>query len=116
LGFDLVCRTGKELYERTTETTENSMDDFTKRHVPVPGNYIDTGRCGQASGQAIRQGEGGIIMEQCKGCQRLMKNGECAALKPKPENCWAYTTDPDWAKKVREQVDIYKGLKKYKGD
>lgn len=55
-------------------------------------------------------------MEQCKGCQRLMRNGECAALKPKPEKCWAYTTDPDWAKKVREQVDIYKGLKKYKGD
>ena len=45
-----------------------------------------------------------------------MRNGECAALKPKPEKCWAYTTDPDWAKKVREQVDIYKGLKKYKGD
>ena len=43
-----------------------------------------------------------------------MKNGECAALKPKPEKCWAWTDDPDWAKKVKEQVRIYAGLKKFR--
>lgn len=51
-------------------------------------------------------------MEQCKGCKRLMKNGECSVFKPKPKNCWAWTDDPDWAKKVREQVLRYEGKKK----
>ena len=46
-------------------------------------------------------------LEQCKGCERLMRDGSCAVLNPKPESCWAYTTDPDWEEKVAKQVREY---------
>jgi len=28
-----------------------------------------------------------------------------------PENCWAWTDDPNWDKKVKEAVERYKAMK-----
>jgi hypothetical protein len=53
-------------------------------------------------------------MKQCRGCQRLTDNGECAVLNPKPKSCWAWTDDTNWHRKVREDTKKYKQYKNYK--
>ena len=48
-------------------------------------------------------------MKSCENCERRDKHKEnrCQVLKEKPEKCWAWTDDPDWEKKVSEQVKQY---------
>ncbi len=48
-------------------------------------------------------------MINCKECERRNKKaGGCQVFKSKPKKCWAFTTDKDWAKKVKAAVDKYK--------
>lgn len=43
----------------------------------------------------------------CNTCERRSSLG-CQVFKSKPENCWAYTEDKDWLKKVDEAIKVYK--------
>lgn len=49
-----------------------------------------------------------IVPKNCGGCQRL-KDGKCMVMIHCFEGCWAYTTDKDWLKKVRQAVKEYGG-------
>lgn len=47
----------------------------------------------------------------CKGCKRLTRTGYCKVMKEKLNRCWAWTNDPEWADKAREEVKKYKAFK-----
>lgn len=50
-----------------------------------------------------------VTKNQCDGCEKWdNKKDVCKVFKKMPEKCWAYTTDPDWAKKVREATEHYR--------
>lgn len=45
----------------------------------------------------------------CLDCERFIKRkGKCAVFIKKPKNCWAFTTDKDWHKKVMKAVNEYR--------
>ena len=44
----------------------------------------------------------------CETCERRFKKRKgCQVFNSKPKDCWAWTDDKDWAKKVREAVKKY---------
>ena len=49
---------------------------------------------------------------KCDTCERLMKNGKCAVFSKKPKECWAWTEDPNWHKKVMTDVKKYQKFKR----
>ena len=49
-------------------------------------------------------------MKNCDNCERRFKDGRlkgCHVFTEKPDNCWAWTDDPDWLEKVNEAVNNY---------
>lgn len=45
----------------------------------------------------------------CNECERLSKkSGKCLVLTSKTKRCWAFTTDKDWARKIKRAVALYK--------
>ncbi len=51
------------------------------------------------------------MIKNCSTCERRDRrtNGwRCLVFAKNPENCWAWTDDPDWEKKVKEQVERYR--------
>jgi len=54
------------------------------------------------------------MKKTCANCERSYKGGKgnrCRVFSPMPENCWAWTDDPNWDKKVKEAVERYKAMK-----
>jgi len=48
------------------------------------------------------------IPDKCKTCQKLdSKKGKCMVLIEFLEDCWSWTGDADWLRKVREAVEKY---------
>jgi len=50
-------------------------------------------------------------IKDCTTCERRDKRTggrRCRVFIEKPENCWAWTDDPDWDAKVEEAVKRYK--------
>ena len=50
------------------------------------------------------------MIKKCSTCERRDKrtNGRrCRVFAKKPENCWAWTDDPDWEVKVKKAVKRY---------
>jgi hypothetical protein len=51
----------------------------------------------------------------CDTCERRQKafaRGKgCLAFIKKPDNCWAWTDDRDWERKVRVAVGRYKAMR-----
>jgi hypothetical protein len=45
----------------------------------------------------------------CNTCERRSKINpkKCDVFLSKPKNCWAWTDDPNWLKKVRKEVKEY---------
>lgn len=44
----------------------------------------------------------------CQTCERRKKRGVgCQVFKSKPKECWAWTDDKDWLKKVKIAVEDY---------
>jgi len=54
-----------------------------------------------------------IYMRNCETCERRNKQNpkKCIAFRFKPKNCWAYTNDKDWLRKVIAAVKKYKDYK-----
>lgn len=51
------------------------------------------------------------MSKDCKICQRFnKKTGECMVMIELINDCWAWTDDPDWAKKVKKTVEEYKKM------
>ena len=54
------------------------------------------------------------MSKDCKTCQRFnKKTGECMVMIELIKDCWAWTNDKNWEKKVRKDVIKYakaKGL------
>ena len=54
------------------------------------------------------------MKKTCKTCQKLKKNGECVALKVRigqEQDCFAWSDDPEWKKKVNEAIKEYKEVR-----
>ena len=52
-----------------------------------------------------------IVSNRCKTCQRFNKKiGECMAMIELINDCWAWTDDKNWEKKVKQAVDGYKKM------
>lgn len=52
-----------------------------------------------------------MLQKDCTNCERRDKRTggrRCRVFIEKPENCWAWTNDPDWDVKVEEAVKRYK--------
>lgn len=60
----------------------------------------------------------------CRSCERRYKRkAGCQVFKSKPKQCWAWTDDKNWLKKVTAAVREYAGrfdtrydIRGYKGD
>ena len=49
----------------------------------------------------------------CKTCQRFDKrSGKCAVMVELIENCWAWTNDKQWARKVKKAVMEYRAMRR----
>lgn len=49
------------------------------------------------------------LCDNCKICERRSKtSSRCLVFVKRPKKCWAFTLDPDWAKKVKKETDLYK--------
>ena len=49
--------------------------------------------------------------KSCETCQRFTKRiRQCKVMNELIKDCWAWTDDPDWAKKVKEAVEKYKEM------
>ena len=49
--------------------------------------------------------------KSCETCQRFNKRiRQCKVMNELIKDCWAWTDDPDWAKKVKEAVEKYKEM------
>ena len=49
------------------------------------------------------------VPECCESCQRLdKKKDKCMVMMEFTENCWAWTDDKDWLRKVKKAVEEYK--------
>lgn len=49
-------------------------------------------------------------MKSCSNCERRFKTERgkgCQAFTEKPKECWAWTDDPDWLRKVNRAVNNY---------
>lgn len=45
----------------------------------------------------------------CSTCAKFKEaTNQCIVLREPIENCWAWTDDPDWEKKVKKQVEEYR--------
>lgn len=54
------------------------------------------------------------MKRRCDTCQKLKVNGKCAVLKEnlgQERDCWAWTSDPGWEKKVNEAIKEYKEVR-----
>ena len=49
--------------------------------------------------------------ETCRRSYRGSKGNKCRIFTAKPEKCWAWTDDPDWAEKAKKEVEKYKMVK-----
>ena len=48
-------------------------------------------------------------MKNCENCERRNKHSEgCQVFTPKRKNCWAWTDDKGWLKKVNAAVKKYR--------
>lgn len=55
-----------------------------------------------------------MVERRCETCTKLRKNNQCAVLNTrigKDRDCFAWSNDPDWEKKVAAQVAYYAGYK-----
>ena len=51
-----------------------------------------------------------ITLRDCFNCERRDKRtggARCKVFFERPDNCWAWTDDPDWEKKVEEATRQY---------
>jgi hypothetical protein len=47
----------------------------------------------------------------CSTCKRQSTTRDgCAVFNPEPENCWAWTDDPDWLGKVNKATTEYSDI------
>ena len=50
------------------------------------------------------------MVNDCSNCERRFKSKAkegCQVFKEKPENCWAWTDDKNWLKKVNKELRAY---------
>lgn len=53
------------------------------------------------------------IKKTCETCARrnLLARSGCDAFVARPENCWAWTLDKKWKRKVEQATEEYKARK-----
>jgi hypothetical protein len=54
-----------------------------------------------------------VAERRCDTCAKLRKNNHCAVLTTrigKDRDCFSWTDDPNWERKVAEEVARYAGL------
>ena len=54
---------------------------------------------------------GGIMGKECRTCQRFdRRSGKCQVMKELIKDCWAWTDDKGWQRKVQKAVAEYKEI------
>ena len=94
-----VCRICGQAYPATSEYFYK-----TRKYLRTLCKKCEIKRVGE-----YKQKRKNIVPNRCKTCQRYdRRSGKCMVMIEPFEDCWAWTNDKNWQRKVRQAVGEYR--------